>query len=209
LGIQAGVNARTGNYNTYVGNLAAIADTSGNNNTIIGSRAGYAGRNYTAVTILGDSANVNTANAVNAGAIGHHALAECDSCLVLGSVAGKNNAIGNVNVGVGTTNPQARLDVGGNVKLGAVGTAINALIKHTANINIPSLAANVGTTIDVPVANATSGAVVRVTIDADVNDVVVANARVSANGTVRIRLVNAGTSSFSATSVTVQIAVIQ
>jgi hypothetical protein len=180
----------TGSNNTYLGNYTAFEDTAGSNNTLVGRFAGLSGRKYAGVTLLGDSADAAIPNAINATAIGLRAVAECDSCLVLGSVLGKNNAISNVKVGIGTTNPTASLDVAGTLKIGTAGTAVQQITKFTAAINIPIIAANTATNLDVAVAGVQTGSAVTISLEGDTGNVFVTNAYVNATGNVRIKLFN-------------------
>lgn len=101
--------------NTAIGAFSQDGATSGSGNTSIGAlslRTVTTGSNNTAV---GKLADVNTAARNNATAIGANSRVDCNSCLVLGSVAGINGASSGVNVGIGTTNPTQALHVVGNI----------------------------------------------------------------------------------------------
>ena len=140
--------------------------------------------------MLGDSADAAKPLAINATAIGFRAVAECDSCLVLGSVLGKNNAISNVKVGIGTTNPAASLDVAGTFKLGAAGTSVQQITRFTAAINIPIIAANTSANLDVAVTGVQTGSAVNISLEGDTGNVFITNAFVNASGNVRIKFFN-------------------
>lgn len=60
---------------------------------------------------------MNQNNFVNASAIGAYSRVDANDALVLGSVAGINGATSTVYVGIGTTNPQDRLHVAGNIRM--------------------------------------------------------------------------------------------
>ena len=75
------------------------ANTSGSNNTFIGYYAGPG----------------TTTQLTNATAIGAQAVVSQSNSLVLGSISGVNGAASNVNVGIGTTTPTAKLHVVGDV----------------------------------------------------------------------------------------------
>jgi hypothetical protein len=64
-------------------------------------------------TLLGAAANLSTGALTNATAIGANAEVAGSNALVLGSINGVNGAGASVNVGIGTTAPQAALDVAG------------------------------------------------------------------------------------------------
>jgi hypothetical protein len=72
--------------------------------------------------MIGALADPGATNLNNATAIGFRARVDQSNSLVLGSIAGVNNAPASVNVGIGTTTPQATLDVNGTALLrGGVG----------------------------------------------------------------------------------------
>lgn len=97
----------TRDYNTAVG-YNALMGNAGAHNTVVGAYAIPANSGYYC-TALGDSANVF--GSINATAIGAKSFANCTNCLVLGSINGVNGATSNVNVGIGTTSPDALLHV--------------------------------------------------------------------------------------------------
>ncbi len=87
IGITALQNNTTGSNNVAVGNYALGNNFTGSNNTAIGAAAQVGAPDLTNATAIGANASVNISNA-----------------LVLGN---------NVNVGIGTTSPKAKLDVSG------------------------------------------------------------------------------------------------
>ena len=117
FGRSAGSANTAGNYNSFYGRSAAYANTTGSYNTAIGYSTLNANSTGTLNTALGYNANINNTGVLtNATAIGANARVDCSNCLVLGSVNTVNGAISGVAVGIGTTNPQAILDVNGNTK---------------------------------------------------------------------------------------------
>jgi hypothetical protein len=124
----------TGVYNTATGYEALFANTTGIGNTAGGDGAlqnNSTGADNTAVghdsgvtldnsfitgssnTFLGQSTAIPTGSLVNATAIGARAEVAESNALVLGSINGVNGADANTRVGIGTTTPQAELDVAG------------------------------------------------------------------------------------------------
>ncbi len=94
-------------------------------------------------------------------------------------------------VGIGTTTPAAVLDVVGTAKIGTNGTVLTEVIKTTMSVNIASIAANTALDVDFAITNAATGSTVYVSPSADLDDgLVIALARVSAAGTVRVKFRN-------------------
>ena len=103
----------TGSANSASGYQALFQNSGGHNNTANGSFALFNNTLGSFNTAFGYSANVASGSLQNATAIGARSQVNCSNCLVLGSVNGVNGATSNVNVGIGTTSPAARLDVAG------------------------------------------------------------------------------------------------
>ncbi|MFD2571269.1 bZIP transcription factor [Spirosoma soli] len=114
MGAQAGFNTVSGNYNVMLGQDAGASNKSGNNNTFIGKAAG------------GDQ---NSSNLENATAIGANAVVSANNAMVLGN---------NVNVGIGTSAPKAKLEI-------TQGTNGNSGLRFT-NLTRASQATYVGQT---------------------------------------------------------------
>ncbi|MBK7083859.1 MAG: hypothetical protein IPH53_04025 [Flavobacteriales bacterium] len=91
-----------------------MGNTTGTNNTCVGAGAGYnngAGANN---TFIGHSAGNTAVGLTNATAIGYQAQVTASNSMALGG-AGANA----VNVGIGTSAPQAELEVNGFTMLGS------------------------------------------------------------------------------------------
>ena len=105
---SASLSANTsGRDNSAMGLFALTSNTTGNNNTALGSRAMLTNTIGNLNTILGSNSDVLTNGLNNATAVGANSRVDCDNCMVLGSVNGVNSATSNVNVGIGTTNPNS------------------------------------------------------------------------------------------------------
>ncbi len=122
LNVAAGAAAlfynNSGSYNVADGPAALYTNTTGTANTGVGNLAGktadssfLTGKNNTA---LGTGAAFSTGTLTNATAIGSNAEVAESNAMVLGSINGVNGQTANTSVGIGTTTPQAKLDVAGN-----------------------------------------------------------------------------------------------
>jgi hypothetical protein len=111
FGRAAGDSNNSGFQNSFFGSSAAFNNTTGNNNTFFGYFAGLSNQTGNNNTFIGANADVGNTNLTNATAIGFRALVEQDNALVLGSINGKNSATADTLVGIGTTTPDALLDV--------------------------------------------------------------------------------------------------
>jgi hypothetical protein len=107
IGDSALFSNTTGPLNTASGKYALAANTTGTSNTAYGTKALYFNTTGSNNTALGYSADVTSSDLTNATAIGYNTKVACSNCLVLGS--------DHVHVGIGTSIPQAELEVNGNV----------------------------------------------------------------------------------------------
>jgi hypothetical protein len=105
-GSIAGLRNTIGNNNVFVGNIAGSNNTTGSDNVLVGYLAGDGQVKGNRNTLVGHKANVIGDSLNNAGAIGYMASVSQDNSFVIGGT-GANS----VNVGIGTTAPQYRLDV--------------------------------------------------------------------------------------------------
>ncbi|MEZ4801876.1 MAG: tail fiber domain-containing protein [Gelidibacter sp.] len=100
-----------GGFNSGFGANAMRNNTSGTNNTGIGFEALLTNTSGNDNTSVGYKADVSSDNLSNATAIGAKSLVGADNSLVLGSINGVNGSTANVNVGIGTTTPNNKLQL--------------------------------------------------------------------------------------------------
>lgn len=120
LGRAAGLSL-TGDQNTVGGSRAGYNSTSGDNNTFYGWHAGYSNGTGNNNTYLGYGAGA-AANLTNAAAIGANANVTASNSMALGGTGA--NA---VKVGIGTTAPNAELEVNGYTMLGTTAPKVKML----------------------------------------------------------------------------------
>jgi hypothetical protein len=108
----------TGNNNTAAGFQALVNNVTGSSNTALGYQSALGNISGSLNTFVGFMSNVGDTSLTNATAIGANAVVAISNALVLGN---------NVNVGIGTSSPAAKLDVEGAVKI-ADGTQGNGKV---------------------------------------------------------------------------------
>lgn len=113
IGWRSGWNINNGNFNTAIGASSGANITSGSSNSIFGASAGRFVTNGSNNSFFGYLATGETSTN-DSTAIGAFAYAPNSNTVVIGGVAGQNNATLTPNVGIGTTAPTARLHVVGN-----------------------------------------------------------------------------------------------
>ena len=99
-----------GDFNTALGAGALVLFASGDSNTAVGFRAGLSTASGSELTLIGHNTEAAT-GLTNAAAIGSRARVDVSQAMVLGSVVGVNGAAFNTSVGIGTTSPDAALDI--------------------------------------------------------------------------------------------------
>ena len=103
-------SSTAGGSNVAIG-TNALTQSTGSSNVGVGASSGLAVTTGTQNTLVGASANVGSGALTNATAIGARAQVDQSDSLVLGSINGVNGATASIRVGIGTTTPDAALEV--------------------------------------------------------------------------------------------------
>ncbi len=111
FGNLAGPANQSGSGNSFFGQFTGRRNANGSGNSFFGFFAGNSNVGGPFNTAVGFLADFGSNSLSNATAIGANARADQSNSVVLGSVADVNGASTSVNVGIGTTMPQARLDI--------------------------------------------------------------------------------------------------
>ena len=111
FGAGAAQNSSTGSFNTALGASSALALTGGSNNTLIGTGVG-------STTLATGSSNIliGTSSAVDTPAAGTSGFLNIGNAIFATGMTGSLSSPAG-NVGIGTTSPQATLDVNGYARL--------------------------------------------------------------------------------------------
>tara|TARA_Y100000385_G_C13104558_1_gene646707 strand:+ start:3191 stop:5725 length:2535 start_codon:yes stop_codon:yes gene_type:complete len=124
FGSQAGNRNTSGRLNTFIGYLSGFLHESGIDNSFLGAQSGNSRKNGTRNTFLGASADVSESflpdSIDRAIAIGYNAQVGCHNCAVIGGTG-----VDSVNVGIGTSIPQKKLHVVGDVLIEGNLSAVN------------------------------------------------------------------------------------
>ncbi len=111
FGLNAFNTTATGTNNTAIGATSLGINTTGSNNTAVGFNALSTINQGSNNTGIGADTATTSTLLTNATAIGYKATAGSSNSLVLGSINGLNGATASVNVGIGTSTPQSRLEI--------------------------------------------------------------------------------------------------
>ncbi len=191
MGFQAMKSNSGGNSNSAIGYKSLSSLSSGSGNSALGKQTLEtitSGSNNTAIGYLADAGSSNLSNAA---AIGYRAYVESSNAIVLGSIDGKNGASSNTNVGIGTTSPNARLDVNGTFRLGDDGTKMDNMIAASVNPGSFTISSNSSQVVSFSVSNAPTGSAVTISPNDDLGNGIIINAAwVSSAGTVKARFQN-------------------
>ena len=113
------------------------------------------------------------------------------------------------NIGIGVTNPTARLDVNGTVRLGSNGTRFNSIIKANTEIMVPIIASNEETTVSIACPNVVEDAIVFISPGTPLSGLVIGYARVSDPDMIEVKFLNMGPTMTEPLTLMLNIAVIQ
>ncbi|WNM19820.1 tail fiber domain-containing protein [Flavobacterium capsici] len=133
VGFESQLTTTSGISNTAIGHSSMNNNTSGAFNTAVGTQSLTGNSTGLFNSAFGYQANINSANLMNATAIGAQALVASNNAMVLGSIQGVNGAFSSVNVGIGTTTPQDRLHVEGNIRMVDGNEAMGRVLTSDAN----------------------------------------------------------------------------
>ena len=121
LGPSSG-SSSTGANNIFIGKNTGNSNTTGYSNTAVGTSAGSS-YNSSQNTFIGDSADASASGLTNATAIGYNAKVAQSNSLVLGNTS--------TSVGIGTSTPNAALEVDGFTMLGSSSAPAIKMIELT------------------------------------------------------------------------------
>ena len=126
FGQQALYFNSSGFNNTAVGGATLANVTTGSNNTAIGTQAGSTVTTGLMNTFIGASSGTDLANAgiSHAVAIGYGSLVTASNAMALGGTLGSGHE---VNVGIGTSAPNTRLQVMGDVRVGTSNSVLGCV----------------------------------------------------------------------------------
>jgi hypothetical protein len=108
-GYLAGLNNIAADSNHFEGFEAGLSNTTGSSNYCSGFKSGYQNISGSFNTLVGPLSDVLSGNLIKAGAIGYNAKVSQSNSFVIGGTG-----VDAVKVGIGTTAPQAKLDVNSN-----------------------------------------------------------------------------------------------
>ncbi len=131
VGSQTASGNTTGSSNVAVGRGAIVNNTTGSNNVVFGTLAGFKNSDETSATnmnetiLIGTNAAPQANNQTNQIAIGNNVFGIGSNSVVLGNDSVVKTALKG-SVGIGTTEPKAKLDVAGAIKVGYDTTSTHA-----------------------------------------------------------------------------------
>ena len=214
-GTAVGTNAGANGLNSSA--FGHLATATGNETVAIGGgskaeqlSAVALGAYSEATAIKAFALGPNTkASAENAFALGVGAVADVPNTVVIGEVKTGTVDITPVNVGIGTKNPSARLDVHGQFKLGERGSVLKGISGFNRTVATSTTIGANGSTIvpfTIPAANVpgSTQAIINYTLGASSNDgIAISWAKFNGTSTVRVKFRNESSSQINLNGVTV------
>jgi len=113
------------------------------------------------------------------------------------------------NLGIGTTQPEATLDVNGTVRIGATGTILHSILKETFEVEIDPMAYGAEGIVDIEFPNTLADASVYVSPSTAMSGMMIAYARVKTPGTVEVKFMCMNPDMVNPMTVTLHVSVIQ
>ncbi|HZS47853.1 MAG TPA: tail fiber domain-containing protein, partial [Blastocatellia bacterium] len=125
VGAAAG-NGNNGSNNTFIGINSGLANVGSNNNTFIGANVADSNLTGSGNTYIGSGSD-GAILVTNSTAIGQNAFAGQSNSVIIGSINGVNGATADTQVGIGITQPSAKLHVKDNAQ-----TNVNLIVENAA-----------------------------------------------------------------------------
>ena len=94
------------------------------------------------------------------------------------------------NIGINNTQPAAKLDINGTVKIGEHGTPLTCIMRTEVLVDLPPIGAGLSQTIIIPCSNVVENATVHISPGESLGDIMIAYARVCSPGNVEIKFTN-------------------
>jgi hypothetical protein len=113
------------------------------------------------------------------------------------------------NVGIGRTNPRARLDINGTVCIGSTGTVLKGILRNTIEVEIPALVAMGEGSVVIPFPDALENASVYVSPGSAMSGLMIGYARVCTPGNVEVKFMNMSTAMDGPLTMVLNISLIQ
>jgi len=129
FGHLTGGSNTSGFGNSFFGEAAGANNTTGVDNVFVGFSSGLGNSTGSYNTLIGVGANA-ASDLINASAIGAQAQVAQSNSMVLGGIENINGAIGDTNIGIGTTAPMNPFDVNG---VGAAPGGVGGFAEVTAH----------------------------------------------------------------------------
>ena len=197
IGTMSASGITTGQHNIAIGSSALLNNKTGLSNIAIGFEAGKAvtGSNniivgYRNADLATGSNNIFIGNDTDAPITAGSNQLNIGNLIFGTAIDGTNQNWSTGNIGIGISNPTAKLTVAGTVKLGINGTELTEIIKTTVNKDIANHADGTEWSENFAVANSQPGSTVTVSNETIPPGISVLYAYVSVAGTVSVGFKN-------------------